>query len=382
MPAFLRCEECSNLFSSQTPDKQVECPHCGTVAVVGDAIASLPTPQLPGQESPPDRAYEKEAIEEQDDPFCQPGPLGRVLQKSTPWTIAVFANLAVMLVLMFISILVGGSQTGAAIIVPNSNLADNPSGKIVLNDEKIPEDPVDPQPRDTPRFGERSPVVNQLLDREKTDLIGIGMSGQQNGTPDGFGNGSLGKGERGFLDTDGGNAHHVVYLIDRSGSMGQGRKMLLLRQQLLLSIDRLDELQDFHVIMFSGERGEAPKEKSPRHLTPASEEFGLKAAEFLEDIGAAEGNTVAAPALRRAFAVLAKADTERQGKLIYFLTDGQLSDREEVFKVVEELNQTNSVQINTLLLSEDEDSGAAQTLRRIATQTGGEYKHVSPDEAH
>ena len=217
---------------------------------------------------------------------------------------------------------------------------------------------------------------------EKAEAIGLSKSGQMSGVP--WGVGDIDGGEPGFFvrGQPAGNTYHVIYLIDRSGSMGQGGKMGLLRNQLLLSISRLKSTQDFHVIMFSGQRGELPRENSPRRLTPANYEHKLIAAEFIDGIGEAEGNTVAASALERAFTVLENADSQRQGKLIYLLTDGQLGDRDEVFKVLAERNELKSVQINTLLLSEDEDSGAAQTLRRIAKESGGRYKHISPDEVH
>jgi hypothetical protein len=386
MPAFLRCEHCRNLFSTPSSETEAECPHCGTATIVGEAIAALPTPQLPGEERPAELDLDDEPVDEQDEVFGEPGRVGRAVQKSTPWTIAVLANLAVMLILMFISIIVGGDRVGAEIIVPNSNLVDNPGGALTPHEFKDPSPPEQPLPEKDPRRGDRDLVVNDILkDKEEIDVIGRGLSGASNGDPNGFGDGSTGTNEPGFLGPkrpDGGNVHHVVYLIDRSGSMGQGGKMLLLRQQLLLSINRLSPKQDFHVIMFSGQRGESPKEKTPARLTQVNHQSLTQVCGFLDNIGEAQGNTVAASAVRRAFDVLKEADPKRPGKLIYLLTDGQLGDREEVFRALDDLNKTKSVKINTLLLSEDEDTGAAQTLRRIATTTGGRYKHVSMDEAH
>jgi hypothetical protein len=414
MAVEFRCEHCGALLSADADaGAEVQCPHCDNVSIVPAGLASLPHPQMPGEEadaSGADAAYEEdmaegdveppeapsdedgdpsdedydedEEEEEEDDLFGEPSAAAQAMIKATPWIIAVFANAAVMLILVFITILVSGAMTGTDIIVPDARLSDNPGGAVNPTQQQNQQRTRSVRPTPTRKFSKKESVaVDSGRTSDSSELIGMAAGGASGGSPFGTTAGGGGGPASSFYGT-GGNAHHIVYAIDRSGSMGQGGKMTLLRQQLMLSIAGLKPVQDFHVIMFSSVRGEAPKEKSPKYLTAATDEFRLQVAKFLDDIGEAEGDTVAAPAIKRAMLVLADADPKKPGKMIYLLTDGELSDIEEVFKTLGELNKRKDVHINTFLLSENEEKLPAQTLNRIATENGGQYKHVSPDEVY
>ncbi len=165
----------------------------------------------------------------------------------------------------------------------------------------------------------------------------------------------------------GGNASHVVYVIDRSGSMIDNFEDV--RRAVLASIGRLSEAQDFHVILFAEGRA---IEHSPRRLVPPTEANKLAAADFLASARAGfQSDPI--PALRRAFDVLAAADGG--GKLIYLLSDGAFPDGQAVLNMVRRRNADKQVRINTYCCAAA-DAEARALLRRIAVCTGGLSRRV------
>ena len=170
----------------------------------------------------------------------------------------------------------------------------------------------------------------------------------------------------------GANAHHIVYVIDRSGSMVE--TLDTVRTELLISISRLAPKQDFHLIMFA--KG-LPLEVPARRLMPATAENKEAAAKFLESVRAM-GQSDPIPALQRAFAVLARAD-KRPGRLIYLLTDGNFPDNAAVLAVLRKLNGGKQVAINTYLYGRRPPE-AEKVMRQIAKEHGGRYRYVSADE--
>jgi uncharacterized protein with von Willebrand factor type A (vWA) domain len=212
----------------------------------------------------------------------------------------------------------------------------------------------------------------------------IGRGGGEGGggggpvAPYGLGRGGQGKGPKTkFFDPGGGggNAYHVVYVIDRSGSMIDTFGSV--RQEMLISISHLRPPQDFHVILFAAG---APKELEHRRLVPATGSYKGDVGRFLEPIRA-EGKTDPVPALNRAFDVLAGADPKLPGKLIYLLTDGVFPDNQKVLDVIRKRNAgaKKDVLINTFLYG-NRPPEAEKVLQTIAAENGGLYKFVSADE--
>jgi formylglycine-generating enzyme required for sulfatase activity len=170
----------------------------------------------------------------------------------------------------------------------------------------------------------------------------------------------------------GGNAHHVVYLIDRSGSMFD--IMDAVNKQITTSVKNLKPKQDFHVIMFANG---APLEKKPMSLAPPTPENRLALDKFLSTVKP-EGTTNPVKAINRAFDVLAKADNSR-GKLIYMLTDGVFSDNEAVMSAIRVRNRRRRVMINTFLYGWKPPL-AVKVMTQIARENGGGYKYIDPDK--
>lgn len=165
----------------------------------------------------------------------------------------------------------------------------------------------------------------------------------------------------------GGNAHHVVYVIDRSGSMiGTFDEV---RRAVLLSIGHLRDDQDFHVILFAQGRA---IESPPARLVPPTEDNKLQAATFLA-AARAGFHSDPLPALRRAFDVL--ADAPGGGKLIYLISDGVFPDGPAVTSVIRSRNKDKLVRINTYYCGGDDPSAQAM-LQTIARNTGGLFRLV------
>lgn len=168
----------------------------------------------------------------------------------------------------------------------------------------------------------------------------------------------------------GGFAHHVVYVIDRSGSMIANFDDI--RREALLSIGRLKESQDFHVILFADSRA---IELGAGKLLPPTQGNKIKAAEFLASAKAAQGSDPI-PALRKAFDSLDKASAA-PGKLIYLLTDGDFPDNEKVLAMIRQRNKDGAVHINTYFYGDPSDSISRDTLRRIALDNGGVFRSLT-----
>jgi hypothetical protein len=192
-----------------------------------------------------------------------------------------------------------------------------------------------------------------------------------------------------------GKANHLVYVIDRSGSMAPTFQQV--RHELLKSISKLQPAQDFTIILFDGDSCiEGPQKR----LVSATPENKIAAKEFLDTI-TASGSTNVLPALRRAFLDLKYADPNTPGRVIYLLSDGDfaglsggsryisaadgrpLKGNEAVIQWLRDNNPKDEkkglVHVNTFLyLNKDED--AMKVMETIAKENGGRFKLISSDE--
>jgi uncharacterized protein with von Willebrand factor type A (vWA) domain len=165
------------------------------------------------------------------------------------------------------------------------------------------------------------------------------------------------------------NARHVVYVIDRSGSMVDTFDTV--RREVVTSFGRLSSNHDFHVIFYSEHR---PDENPPQRLVRANDDNKLYAWKFVETVRAhGRGNPV--PALERAFDVLDGADASRPGKVIHLITDGRFPDNAEVLASIRRRNQAKDVTVNTYLCG-DCPPVAVAVMKRIAEENGGQYRYV------
>jgi len=112
---------------------------------------------------------------------------------------------------------------------------------------------------------------------------------------------------------------NIVYVIDRSVSMGPNGKLARAKHELLRSLEQLPADARFQIILFN-RSVETLNSDNGMTLLPANPENRRRAAQFLSS-ALSEGGTRALPALKRALAL--KPD------VIFFLSDAEdMSDRD------------------------------------------------------
>lgn len=312
-----------------------------------------------------------------------------VMAGTMPWLVSICFHVGLILAALFVGMLVVENKVNSEVIVSSLGLSDEPLGNISPGDLSDAAPGAQRQPNqqaDSRRYSKRESAISGTdaggTDK-KIDLIGVGGAGALGGGPlAAFGPSASGGGRAGprtgFFGT-GGNAHHVVYVIDRSGSMAV--EFGAVKDELINSISRLRPTQSFHIVFFSDAD---PLELPAGKLVAATPDAKAEAAAFLGKIvpedeartGKTSGITLA---LQRAFQVLREADRSRQGRIIYLLTDGDFPDNKEVQDLIGAADKDKSIQIDTFLYGMQPPE-AVKTMKSISEETGGHYKFVNPEE--
>ena len=381
MGVEFQCDECGQLLDIDTePGAAVTCPHCNAAVVVPAALASLPQPQFEGgpapsvsrAEDPPGQGQDEEDYEEEEYPE-ESGAVMTIMAHSMPWIISIFFHVGLALIFFLLVMIAQAEDIQKGAIIPSAVFSEDPGGSIshgrtskvekaTQRNRKVKASGDSKRELEVPNDGETG---------EQATLIGS-AAGAGGGTLADFGNTNGSGGPRAGMYGTGGNAHHIVYLIDRSGSMFDTFEAV--KKEISNSVKDLQPVQDFHVIMFAD--GD-PLEKTPRSLTPPNEEYKRSLANFLDSVKA-ESTTNPVKAINRAFDVLAQAN-KKPGKMIYMLTDGAFPDNDAVLAAIRARNARGDVLINTFLYGWKPPI-AEQVMTKIASENGGQYHYVSPDE--
>jgi len=374
-----QCDECGRLLNIDTePGATVTCPHCSAAVIVPAALASLPTPQVAGgrppaaaQSAPPPAEYSEEDQEVED--YEEHDAVMTVMAHTMPWVISVFFHVGLALIFFLLVMIAQVEDIKKGAVIPSAVFSEDPGGSIshgrtskvekaTQRHRKVKASGDSKRDLEVPTEGETG---------ERAELIGA-AAGAGGGTLADFGNTDGSGGPRSGFGGLGGNAHHIVYLIDRSGSMFDTFDAV--KKEIRDSVKDLHPQQDFHVIMFAD--GE-PLEKKPMALTPPTDTYKIALAEFLLNVKA-ENTTNPVKAINRAFDVLAKAN-RKPGKIIYMLTDGAFPDNEKVLSTIRARNTRRDVLINTFLYGWKPPI-AERVMKQIASENGGQYRYVSLDE--
>ncbi len=163
-------------------------------------------------------------------------------------------------------------------------------------------------------------------------------------------------------------AKHIVFVIDRSGSMVDTFPHV--RVAILDTVAKMSKDQYFHVLLFSDG---PPIENTPRRLIPATEKRKLDLVRFLEPVRAT-GRTDPLPALKRAFNVL-RGTKSKDGKLIHLLTDGVFPDNDKVLALIRQGTAGKDIRINTYLCGY-RPPAADMVMKKIALESKGVYNYV------
>jgi hypothetical protein len=401
MAIDFRCEKCGKLLSVADPQQDaVTCPQCGAQATVPLALAALPRPHVrpnapvqPTAKAPSARAQGKdgqELVAEKD------SQLMTVMSTAMPWVFSLFLHMGVFLIMTFgVLVVIKQSDAPANEIVVMGDMdnmaADGKPGGQLNPGEAASElfARQNERPSESKGYARHENTINGPDGIEKNNgpsMIGIGGGGA-GGAMAAFGADNRGGGSehgpRSEFIGFGGNAHHVVWVIDRSGSMlGEGvfdHVKLEMAHSIGLLGEEAEKAQDFHIVMFAASDAK-PVEFGPKRLVPATFEMKTAAAKFLEGVRTHEkAGTDPVPALRRAFSVLAGADQLKKGKIIYLLTDGRFDDNGAVLTAIRDLNKDKSVAIFTYLYG-TLDVEAARVMELIAKENNGRFKQIDRDQ--
>ncbi|HWB20852.1 MAG TPA: vWA domain-containing protein [Phycisphaerales bacterium] len=182
-----------------------------------------------------------------------------------------------------------------------------------------------------------------------------GMGGEGNGL-----GGSGGAGTSFFGITSKGT--RIAYILDRSASMNENRKLQSALNELAHSVETLPDFSYFYVVLFSSNT-----------VTPPNQEGWMQARKpvvrnFIRWLNTVEPGGGTEP--KDAFIQVLSLDTRPD--VIFFLTDGELQHF-----TPEDLSQLNSrgrkVIINTIGFDTPD---TADVLKRMASDSGGVYRYV------
>jgi hypothetical protein len=154
-----------------------------------------------------------------------------------------------------------------------------------------------------------------------------------------------------------------VYIVDRSGSMGDDLKMEQATDELIRSVAALPDYTRYYILLFANSFETPPGQDGWTRATPAAVS---RLGRWLGDIDP-DGGTEPAAAFQRTFTLTPRPD------VIFFLTDGIIPA--ETVDLVAELNVGGSkVVINTIAFG---DPTSQDLLKRIAADSGGVYRFVA-----
>jgi hypothetical protein len=159
-------------------------------------------------------------------------------------------------------------------------------------------------------------------------------------------------------------AKSVVYVIDRSGSMGERGRLALARRELEASLHRLPESTRFQIIPYN-RHAEALRLSGQTSLVAATPEKIRQATRFLDELEP-EGGTEHLPALRQAIRL--------QPDVIFFLTDADDLNPADV-RTLTQLNAGRSA-IHVIELTLENRDRPEMPMHQLAAGNRGGYRAV------
>lgn len=188
---------------------------------------------------------------------------------------------------------------------------------------------------------------------------------------------SAGGGTSGSLATGGntrvrvfgveGVGNKFVYVFDRSSSM-DGPPLAAAKQQLLESLQSLEEIHQFHIIFFNHEVQAFEVPHGGRRLAFANDQNLQHAASFVGGI-TADGGTDRYAALRKAVAL--------QPDVIFFLTDADDPMAQSELEEIEHANRRAQAAICVIEFGRRETQPSNNFLTELARMSGGQYGYVN-----
>ena len=371
MTVDFRCESCGKLLSVEArPGERTKCPHCQKLITVPAGLASLPRPQVPPGAAPNRPTADAAPPAPEEEPEPMPTRSSNAVSMLMSAVISLFFHVGLALVCLFVTFIVIRTSDEVRLPPPNAFRSDERDGSLTRREVTMDRSGRVSKVKTRRRSAVENPIPIDAGKTSKRLVIGLGGAAGTGGK-NWFVAGGGGARSSFFGLGGGGITHHVVYVIDRSGSMHDTFDFV--RKEMVNSIGRLRPVQDFHAIFFNIG---PPLENTPRRLVPATRENKEDVAHFLDKV-IAQGRTDPVPALNQAFEVLARANS-KPGKVVYLLTDGDFPNNKQVLTALARKNVKKEVRINTYLY-EYRGPLAVEIMERIAKENRGEYKYVSLD---
>ncbi|HIA72732.1 MAG TPA: VWA domain-containing protein [Phycisphaerales bacterium] len=188
-----------------------------------------------------------------------------------------------------------------------------------------------------------------------TSLTGSGSSGM------GVGMGGSGGGGTSFFGISS-EGSRFCYIVDRSGSMDSGGRLVAAKAELISSLQKLPDFVKFYVLFYSSGLTEPSMQQG---WNTARRGTIKRMADEIRTMSAS-GGTVPMPAFINAFALSPPPD------IIFFLTDGQITGF-SIEALLEIMPTNKKVVINTIAFG---NSASKTLLQEIANATDGQYTFV------
>jgi len=395
MAVDFRCENCGKMLSIDAePGTLARCPHCRKKVTVPAGLASLPRPHVPPNAAPPPppqyQGQQPPGEEGEEEPVEGEAVMG-AMAMIMPWVISVFLHLGLFLIMLFFVMVVVNDKIPESVIVPDAVLNErNPGGVMNPKTQQLSKSHNERRTV-VKRYSKREERVDKGKTEKTVELLAPSADGAKGGAAElGLTNSDSRGGPRSRFFGSGGNAYHIIYVVDRSGSMAPTFDEV--RNEMLKSISRLKPVQDFAIVLFSDNKY---VEGPAKRMVSADLQFKLAANDFLKKI-TPSGQTTVLPALQRAFTLFKYADQSRPGNLVYLLSDGdfagitggsvyvaedgrQLNGNPAVIAWLQDNNKAKKVYVNTFLYH-SKDATAIKVMQQVAQQNGGRFKQISSDE--
>jgi hypothetical protein len=154
-----------------------------------------------------------------------------------------------------------------------------------------------------------------------------------------------------------------AYIVDVSGSMAEER-ITALKRELVASVLSLGEQAQFTIVVYNSQSFSLTESR----WWTADEDAKARIRREISVLQAT-GGTEPMQAFQMVFAMKPRPDA------VYFMTDGEFANNDEVLATIARLNDTGSrpTPIHCITLIED---GAADVMKKIAKRSRGTYRHV------
>lgn len=292
---------------------------------------------------------------------------GSWLSNSVSGLVSVIAHMGLLLLFAIITCDYrgGGGAEGEEVLIaelPVENLSENPDDELDADDAAAEAEEVQDMDETLDVVAPMdSSDADMSVEIDMSEFTPSGASG--GGSPSisalAGGGGSLGEGAS-FMGLHAKGTRFCI-IADRSGSM-EGPKLSFVKEEILETLTTMGSRGRFQLIFFNT-RDLPYRQPGWRH--PRRDRADVDA--WLQTVNAG-GGTYPTPAFRVAFALSPRPDA------IFFMTDGQFPPN--VVDEVADLNRGGGkkVQIHTISFM---DTSAETLMRRIASDSGGRYRHVS-----